>query len=208
MAANRFLSLFLLTGLLAGCKGLSSSYPSQPGTLFVRQSICDLDYFKKTFLGDASRLSGQGFTSWGLYREIHDPKTYILVFRCRDLQKGVEYLQSPHYKIACGGPWNGILWAGLGLGPRGEGGGGGMKAGLAIVRREGWNEAARGPDLEREGLAASENFYPLPRGMGGITVYESPDVFKVWDTLRDAQGFPRGSYWDAWFGIRLQEGRF
>src|ERR1700692_2181842 len=79
------------------CGRFSSSYPEVPGNLFIRQQICDLNDFKKTFLNPAQNLKAQGFSAFSLHRDLKDPKTYILTLKCDNLKKAVNYIKSSNF---------------------------------------------------------------------------------------------------------------
>jgi hypothetical protein len=107
--------LFLLVLLAAPACRLQNPYPEAPGTLFIRQQICDIDDFKKSFFRPQNNLKGHGFRAYSFSRDPKDPKTYILAFSCADLRKGVAFVRSSNFLTACIGSGMGLplMWAGV-----------------------------------------------------------------------------------------------
>lgn len=79
------------------------AFPQTPGILLVRQQVCDLGDFKKGFFAPANHLKAQGFLSYRFYRDLGDPKTYILAFQCADLEKAMDLMKSSHFTFYCVG---------------------------------------------------------------------------------------------------------
>src|ERR1700677_4112559 len=114
---NLFLGLNLcLFWCALGCG--PQSY-NGPGTLFIRQQICDLNDFKTRFFTQPNDLKGHGFSAYRFYRDTRDPKTYFLIFDCADLKRAEAFLQSSNFIVACVGAGMGgqVMWAGEAVSP-------------------------------------------------------------------------------------------
>jgi hypothetical protein len=194
----------LILGLGISCQWLGPIYPHVPGTIFLRQQVCDIDYVKSQFLLNPQKdLKGRGFIAYSLHRDLVDPKTYLIVLQCKDLKQGVDYVESSGFHAICVGAGLGVpvLWAGEDIKPRDYthprlGGG------IAIVRAqvdsyENWKNSIGN----------------LPSVVSLYRLLGKPDV--VLEEVETA-GLPTpvvlgGSgliHQDAWYGINLDSGLF
>jgi hypothetical protein len=91
-----------------------TTYPDKPGTLFIRQQICDLNDFKRGFFSDKNDLKKHGFLAYRFYRDIKDPKTYLIFLKCENLKQAERFIQNSNFYIACVGAGLGSseTWAG------------------------------------------------------------------------------------------------
>lgn len=218
-----FLSL-ALAGI--SCR-VQVTYPHDPGTLFIRQQICDLNDFKTGFFKRGNDLKGHGFLAYSFHRDPQDPKTYILSFKCQDLERAVEFIRSSNFYFSCVGAGLGqpLLWAGLDvvslpypkLTP--------LAGGIAVARYEirdfeawkrGW-DAEYGGYSDRpkpEGGPQALSFHRLKgKPEAVIVVYEAPDIHKARAFLesgaeRNAMETTGVTRRVLWFGTNLEEGIF
>ncbi len=190
-----------------------SNYPDKPGTLFIRQQICDLNDFKKGFFSPKNDLKGRGFLSYGFYRDPGDPKTYIITLTCTDLNRAVTFIQSSNFYVSCVGAGLGlpVIWAGedekvspyTGIPP---------KPGAIVVARVEvgnptfWEKAWKD--------VAGYSMYELPERPGVVILSRKmPDMAQARAFVRaqslkstmEAEGVTR---MDFWVGGRLEEGAF
>ncbi len=210
--------LFLVLGIPA-CR-LQSPYPEAPGTLFIRQQICDIDDFKKSFFLPQNDLKGHGFQAYSFLRDTEDPKTYILAFSCADLRKGVAFVQSSNFIAACVGAGTGmpLMWAGAPWGDRPDPNLAQKTGGMVVTRYEvknfgAWKkswDAPKGPG--RPGCGSS--LYHLKENPGVvIETREIPDVTQAPDLResqadKDALNAAGVTHRDLWFGTHLEDGTF
>ncbi len=198
---------FLLLAFPA-CR-LQDPYPDAPGTLFIRQQICDLDDFKKSFYRPQNDLKGHGFLAYHFLRDHKDPKTYILAFQCADLRKGMEFVRSSNFLTACIGSGMGLplMWAGVAVEegpyqnlPR-------MSGGMEVTRYEvsdfdAWKKAW---DVE-----AGKEIAGLYRLSGNpevvIVTREVVDVTRAPAT--NSSRSTAVTHQDLWLGSNLEEGTF
>ncbi len=202
-----------------GCKPPGPPPSAVQGTIFIRQQVCDIDDFKKAFL-KPGLLKSQGFTAYGISRDLQDPKTYILAFQCSDLEKAVDYIRSSSFHIACVGAGLGLplMWAGvdvkLGRGTPAKSTGGG----LVVVRYEFRDYGAWEKSFEADNRwifhAGNESLYRLSGNPDSVIVaYETPDPRAILDQLdshdfqnaQEASGVIRR---ETWSGITLEKGTF
>ena len=204
-----------------------SPYPDAPGVLFIRQQICDLGDFKKGFFRAENSLKARGFRAYSFHRDIQDPGDYILTFRCADLRKAVEFIQTSNFITACVGAGRDLplLWAGVE-----EAGNPGRNfaqkpGGLVVARfevrdyglwKKSWEEGQAG----NQGLSgggtktAPYGLYRLDSSPGVVIVaYELPVMNQARDftasiaakNTMDAAGV---THMDFWIGTNLEEGSF
>ncbi len=190
------------------------TYPHAPGTLFIRQQICDLNDFKSGFFKRENDLRGHGFMAYSFHRDPIDPKTYILSFKCGDLEKAVEFIRSSNFYFSCVGAGLGqpLFWAGTDvvglpypkLTP--------LAGGIALARYEvrDYDTWKRGWDVEyggnrgrpkTEGGPQTLSLHRLEgRPEAVIVVYEVTDIpqaraFLDSEAEKNANRYPRASPW-------------
>jgi hypothetical protein len=202
-----FSLLFILS-----CR-VQTIYPDKSGILFIRQQICDLNDFKKGFFRHENGLKARGFLDYSFYRDAKDPKTYLLAFKCGNLDQAVRFVQGSNFYLSCVGAGLGLplIWAGE-------------------VKRE-WKEpdlpqrggalvVARAEVLDKgawEGAWAAQPGYTLLRLPGRprelILSCEMPDMVHARafvdaqssKSAMDAAGITR---LDFWMGVDLEKGAF
>jgi hypothetical protein len=194
--------LFILS--TTGCG--KAPYPSGPGTLFVRQQICDLGDFKHNFFIPENNLKQQGFRSYRFYRDLNDPKTYLLVFESSNVEKSAAFLQSSNFFEACVGAGLGVplLWAGVGEEevPNGD---------LLLARYEVkdlqvWQNAQKKNLPEQlyrlpsdpQLVLAAQAVSPLSQARSAVLSPAAQQARKALGVLRE----------DFWFGSFLEKGAF
>jgi len=133
----RFFCLSLLC-FSAACKDSRPVYPDAPGNLFIRQQICDIEDFKKTFLTPNQKLKDQGFSAYSLHRDLTDPKTYILTLKCANLKRAVEFIQSSNFHTVCVGAGLGtpVIWCGTDVRERRYGNPAKVTGGIVIANNQ------------------------------------------------------------------------
>jgi hypothetical protein len=206
--------LFLVS---LSCKSFGPAYPDAPGTIFVRQQICDIDYFKKVFFDPQKNLRAEGFTAYSIHRSLEDPKGYLLVFQCSDLKRAVKYVQSSHFHSICVGSGLGVplMWAGVDVVRRKYVNQNPMTGGIVIERNEvkdydfwkKWFDSANG-------MTGNYSIHDL-KGMPEVVIVaqEVPDVFAARtlmnsDGMRNALEAAGVTKQEIWYGINLEEGVF
>jgi hypothetical protein len=198
--------LFLLLSLPA-C-GLQKSYPQAPGTLFIRQQICDLDDFKKSFFRPQNDLKGHGFQGYRFLRDPKDPKTYILAFQCSNLDQGVRFIQSSNFLTACIGSGMGLplMWAGVEVQGRPYTNLAQMSGGMQLARYEVTDDKAWKRNWDSETKAGATGLYLLPGNPEAVIVtWEVPDITQTPPLDSQAE---KGAHRDLWLGSNLEEGTF
>ncbi len=213
-----FIALVCVAGGV-GCKPPGPAPSAVQGTIFIRQQICDIDDFKKAFLRPGL-LASQGFTAYGIYRDLQDPKTYILTFQCSDLDKAVECIRSSSFHIACVGAGLGLplMWAGVDIKPLRDIPPKSTNGGLVVVRYEVRDYGAWEKNFEadhRWGIHTdSDCLYRLAGNPHSVILaYETPDPRSTLEDLdshafqnaQEASGVTRR---EVWSGLNLEEGTF
>lgn len=219
-----FLLPCLLYLVLSGTACRSQGpYPDAPGTLFIRQQICDLNDFKKGFFKPENSLKAHGFLAYSFHRDPQDPKTYILSFKCTDLKKAVEFIRSSNFYFSCVGAglgqplfWAGVDVAGLpyrNLTPK--------AGGIAVARYEvrdygSWKrdwDAKYGVNINR--VKNGSDPYPISlhllegRPDVVIVVYSVPDIHRARAFLDPKVDETTSATRKAlWLGTNLEEGSF
>jgi len=190
----------------AGC-GLQSPYPDAPGTIFIRQQVCDLTDFKIRFFKPENNLKDRGFLAYRFYRDPGDPKTYLMVFECADLKKALEFIQSSNFMVACVGAGLGssVMWAGEEVNPPGNTSLG--KDDLVVARYEVKNEG----DWKKLGEGRWYRLSNSPRM--AIVVREVKDLFQVRyglesPNLKDKLTADGVIHRDVWLGSYLEAGNW
>ena len=195
---------------------LQNPYPETPGTLFIRQQICDIDDFKKSFFRPQNDLKGHGFRAYSFLRDPKDPKTYILAFSCANLRKGVDFVRSSNFLTACIGSGMGLplMWAGV-RGPEGPDPNLAQRTGGMVVARyevkdfEAWKriwDAETDPGLTGNGTS----LYRLdgnPQVV--ILTRQVPDITQA-PTSMDSQSLKTAGVTrqGLWLGTHLEAGTF
>jgi hypothetical protein len=201
-----FLWLFFLFLLACGasCR-LQRPYPEAPGTLFIRQQICDLDDFKKSFFRPQNDLKGHGFLAYRFLRDPKDPKTYILAFQCSNLDKGVRFIQSSNFLTACIGSGMGLplLWAGVEVEGRPYTNLAQMSGGMVVARYEVTDYASWKKNWDARTKTGATGLYRLPG---------TPEVVIVAREVSDITQPPpldsqveKTAHRDLWLGSNLEE---
>jgi len=184
-----------------GC-GLQSPYPDEPGTIFIRQQVCDLSDFKTHFFKPENNLKDRGFLAYHFYRDPGDPKTYLMIFECADLKKAVEFIQSSNFIVACVGAGLGspVMWVGEEASPSFHSAVG--KDGLAVMRYEMKDYGIWKKKWDESGQAG--RLYRLSEKPGVVIVTrEVKDLAQVRDELESqsskdelqAAGVTRQDFW-------------
>jgi hypothetical protein len=201
-----WLCYFALVLAAPACR--ESLYPNAPGTLFIRQQICDLSDFKTRFFAPKNDLKNRGFLTYRFYRDIGDPKTYILVFECVDLKKAVEFIQSSNFILSCVGAGIGlpVIWAGTEELPAPQPVAG--RESLVLVRYEvkdyeSWKKRRDRGDAGLYRLSGSPGVVIAAQKVG--------DIQKARDRMespgeKDVMSAAGVTHLDIWFGIYLEDG--
>jgi hypothetical protein len=201
--------LFFLLLALPACR-LQNPYPDAPGTLFIRQQICDLDDFKKSFYRPQNDLRGHGFLAYRFLRDPKDPKTYILAFQCSDLNKGVRFIQSSNFLTACIGSGMGLplMWAGVKVEDRPYRNLPQMSGGMVVERYEVKDYGAWKKHWDAD-THPDAGLYHLP-GNPEVVIgtREVADVTQAEPVAPDAREIPGVTHRDLWLGSSLEEGTF
>ncbi len=163
--------------------GPQSSSNKGPGTLFIRQQICDLNDFKTRFFTAQNNLKGRGFLDYRFYRDTNDPKTYILIFDCADLKKAEAFLGSSNFIVACVGAGMGgqVMWEGEGV----SSGQGSAKGGLVLARLDAKDAGTVGRQYKTDN--------------GAVIVEQT--VADIYQALAD---WKTRKKLDVWFGTYLE----
>jgi hypothetical protein len=225
---NRLFWSFLLCLIPASqaCR-FQNPYPDAPGVLFIRQQICDLGDFKKGFFRPENSLKARGFLAYSFHRDLRDPGAYILAFKCADLRKAVEFIQSSNFITACVGAGRGLplMWGGVG--EKGDPGQNFAQTpgGLVVARYEvrdygswkkAWDAGKNGnPGLPGGGKITGIGCRYRLAGSPGVVIVarEVADIIQAPDFMAsrevknamEAAGVLRQ---DLWFGTNLEEGTF
>ncbi|HTC22105.1 MAG TPA: hypothetical protein VK859_14710 [bacterium] len=205
----RFSFFLWLLPFLPAC-GLQKPYPEAPGTIFIRQQICDLDDFKKSFFRPQNDLKGHGFLAYRFLRDPKDPKTYILAFQCSNLDKGVRFIQSSNFLTACIGSGMGLplLWAGVEVEGRPYTNLAQMSGGMVVARYEVTDYEAWKKNWDAETKAGATGLYRLPGNPEAVIVTkEAPDITRAEPAAQNA-ATPGVTRQDLWLGSNLEEGAF
>ncbi len=212
----------LCLALAAPACRFQNPYPDAPGVLFIRQQICDLGDFKKGFFRPENGLKGRGFLAYSFHRDWRDPGTYILTFRCADLRKAAEFIQTSNFITACVGAGKDLplMWAGTE-----EDGHSGQNfaqkpGGLVVARYEVKNyglwkkswEAGQAGNRGLPGSRAKNAPYGLYRGGSPgvvIAAYELPDMNQAREFMASKAAKDAGvAHMDFWIGTNLEGGTF
>lgn len=208
--------LFLLVLLAAPACRLQNPYPEAPGTLFIRQQICDIDDFKKSFFRPQNNLKGHGFLAYSFLRDPKDPKTYILVFSCADLRKGIAFVRSSNFLIACIGSgmglplmWVGAPWEDVTDPNLARKTGGMVVARYEVKDFEAWGKIwGSQKDFRRTG--SKTGLYRLEENPDVVIVtQEVPDITQA-PIPMDTQALNTAgiNHQDLWLGTHLEDGTF
>jgi hypothetical protein len=208
--------LVLLVSVLS-CQWGGIRYPETPGTIFIRQQICDIDFFKQKFLlNPRNHLKDKGFTAYSLHRDLTDPKTYLIILRCQNLKKGVDFIQSAGLHAICVGAGLGLplLWAGEDVKPREYENRPQMTGGIVIIRNQ-FKDGINGKSLaDAEGKGGQEGLYRLLGNPGLLIVtdefYDAAQIPNFVDSanLNGGVGAAGIIKREIWSGINLEEGLF
>ena len=197
---------------------------NKPGTLFIRQQICDVNDFKRSFLVP-TQLKAQSFLAYSLHRDLKDPKTYILTLKCSNLRKAISYIQTSDFHVTCVGAGLGIpvIWAGLDVRDRKYGNNPKMKGGIVIA-----HNAVKDYPFWQKCFDAEGGHHHADRGytpsnysihyMPGnpevaIVVHEASDVtkapaFMTSPAMKGVMDSTGVTAIDIWYGVNLEEGIF
>lgn len=210
------ITVLLLWGSLS-CKAFGPSYPDAPGTIFIRQQICDIDYFKKVFFDPRKNLRAEGFTAYSIHRSLEDPKGYLLVFQCSDLKRAVKYVQSSHFHSICVGSGLGVplMWAGVDVVGRKYVNLNPMTGGIVIERNEVKDYDSWKKWFDNTNSSTGDYSIHDLKGMPEVVIVARavPDVFAV-RTLMDSDQMKNAleatgiTKQEIWYGINLEEGTF
>lgn len=202
---------FISLCALNACRSPSASYPETPGNLFIRQQICDVAYFKKTFLTPSEKLKAQGFLAYSLHRDLNDPKTYLITLKCSDLKKAVDYIESSNFHTICVGAGLGtpLLWAGTDMIERKYKNLTRMTGGIVITRLElSSYETWKSRFDQKKDLSiqpGSESLHRLSeKSETVLLVYETSSASPASESGK-AEGVTSQQ---VWIGVNLEEGVF
>ena len=206
------LTLACLLGLFLAAPACRTQnpYPAAPGTLFIRQQICDLGDFKAGFFRPSNALKAHGFRAYRFYRDRHDPKTYLLAFTCANLQEAVGFLQNSNFTFSCVGAGLGLplMWAGVPIqgskDPNWDGYPdlkGFLVTRLDVGDYESWK---KGWDAEGERGTGIRLYRLESRPHVVIETQEVPDILKVTEPPLSGDA----TYRETWLGTYLEGGIF
>ena len=215
------LILFFIFCLSPACR--APLYPENPGNLFIRQQICDINEFKKSFLTPA--LKTNGFLAYSLHRDIKDPKTYILTLKCTDLRKAIKFVQSSGFHTLCVGSGLGspVIWAGVDVRERKYENKDKMSGGIVIA-----NNQVKSYEFWKKCFDAEGQHHHADRGYsaGNYSIHHlagKPDIVLVVHEASEISNAPPFMTSEAmkgimessgvtgieiWYGTNLEEGTF
>ena len=239
--AERFLALFplALLGIVPSSGAVNATPPSphSQGTIFIREKISDEKSFKTAFEGLRPDFKANGFLAYSLHKDLNDPAFLILTLQCTDLEKGISFIKSAHYKNAMeeAGVKEPVQWSGVDVTPRLYGALPLKPAGIVIARNElisyaywkAFYDAEHDPahggknKNKQSGYHPERHYVPshysIHRGLGkpdvAYVVHEASDVSKAPEFMNsppmEAMKSPLGiKGFHVWYGYNLEQGFF
>lgn len=216
-------SFTLFTFLLFTSISLAGSL-NGPGNIFIRQKAEKRVDYLMAFLNQAAALKAHGITGYSFHQDLKDKNTYILCVKAADLEKGLNFVQSPEFHSAMDKAGARIpqVWWGLDEVVRTyrdlpeEGGG------IVIARNEVrdypfWLKCFKSQNHNHEGRQYKNSDYSVHYLSGkpavAIVVHEASDVskappFMTSDHLNGEMESTGVVGLEIWYGVNIEEGIF
>ncbi len=212
--------------------------PDSPGSLFIREKVPDLPAFRRAFQDLKADFKSNGFSNYSLHRSLKNPGMLILVLKCANLARGLEFIHSKAYRSSMdrAGVGEALVWSGVDILPRSYGNQPPKPAGIVIARNElvsyvYWkaffdaehNQGHGGQNAHKDdGYHPNRHYqsdhYSIHRGLGSksdvaYVVHEASDLSKAPEFMDSpamrAMKQPLGiTGFYVWYGYNLEQGTF
>ncbi len=224
-----FVMLFIIVSIpaLGGLACRATNSTNGPGTVFIRQKAQDFKAFHAAFLGQGTNLKAHGVSAYSLHRDLNDPQASILILKCSNLDKGVDFVHSPGFMAALdkAGGRIPMVWYGLDTTERQFSNQPQMTGGVVIARNEVrdfpfWLECfykEDGGKHNHPGRQYKNSDYSIHHYPGkpevAIVVHDASDVTKApifmnSDAMNGEMQSTGVVGLEIWYGINLEEGVF
>jgi len=222
---NQFIrKLFALSTFLLFTGSLCAGSLNGPGNIFIRQKAEKRADYLMAFLNQATALKAHGLTGYSFHQDLKEKTTYILCVKCADLEKGLDFVQSPEFQSGMDKAGAGIpqIWWGLDETGRSYQDLPEMGGGIVIARNEVrdypfWLKCFRAQNHNHEGRKYKNSHYSVHYLPGkpavAIVVHEASDVskapaFMTSDHLKGEMESTGVVGLEIWYGVNIEEGIF